>query len=382
MENLQTALENLKDSLEQRLDSKTKSMQDQLDQLQAGAKKNKLKFGANSSEMEIQKSISDNEANFKAFAENKTPFRMKAATTIGTGNFGSGVVIGAREQGVNEAPFRRRRLLDIITTTAGGAGSNPLTWIEWRPKDGAPDTVAENATKPQMDWTYQEGKANAEVIAVTAVVTKQALLNMTILSQQVNDELIQNLQDELEFQILKGSGTSPDLKGIEQYAKSFTGGDLAGTISDPNNFDVIRAAILQVRQGNAATTGYSRRTGFRASHILLNPADIAAMDTVKNANGDYLKPFWANGERISGVQIIESDFIDANDFLVGDFSKSLFNYVSPVELETDTVNDQFIKNQRTIRAEIYGAHRVKYHDSWAFVQGGFESAKMTLAGQS
>jgi len=369
------ALEGLKTSIDENVNSKLGEMQSQLDTLSTRAKDIPM---SGRSQSELMVNLQNNAGNFKNFAENKIPFRMKAATTIDTSSLGTGVVQGLREQGVNEAPFRKR-IINIISSLQGGPGSNPLTWIEWRPKDGGPDSVSESATKPQMDWTYQQGTANAEVIAVTAVTTKQALLNMTILAEQIRSELLNNLADELDYQILHGSGASPDLKGIDQYAKAFTGADLAGELASPNNFDVVRAAILQVRQGNRATTGYSRRTGYIASHILMNPADVAAMDTVKDENGQYLKPFWANGQRISGVEIVESDFLDAGDFIIGDFSKSLFNFVEGIMLETGLVNDQFIKNQLTIRAEVYGAHRIKYHDAWAFVKGDFESAKALLA---
>lgn len=299
---------------------------------------------------------------------------------ITTGNFGNDVVLGQREPGINEAPRRRRFILGIINTMNGGPGSNPLTWIEWRPGNGTAASVAESATKPAMDWTYVEGKATAEVIAVTAATTKQALLNMPILAQEINGELLGELADELDYQILLGDATGTNLKGIDQYAKAFTGASLAGEVADANVFDVIRAAILQVRVGNKATAGYTRRTGYMPNYALVSPGIAAQMDTIKDNQGRYILPPFrsTDGQIVSGVQIIENDFVGDDDFYVADFTKSLFNFVEGLTIQTGWINDQFVKNQLSIRAEVYGTHRIKYHDAWAFVKGDFTSAKALI----
>lgn len=333
---------------------------------------------------QVEESLEKHKDAIEAFAKDPTkPFRMKAAAIMTTSTFGAGVNQGLREAGVNMAPMRRRFVLSnnpIVRVINGGAGSNPLTWVEWRPKEGGPAPTAESATKPLMDWTYQIGTANAKTIAVLAYVTKQSLLNRAQFADEVNNELLVNLADELDYQALLGDNTGENLNGIDTIAKAFTGSGLAGEVSEPNIFDVIRAGILQVRKGNKATTGYARRTGFLPNYVLISPDRAAEMDLTKNANGSYIMPPFStqDGQIIKGVQVIENDFLDADDFLIGDFSTALFNFVEGITLESGYINDQFAKNQMTIRAEVEGMIRVKYHDTWAFVKGDFTSAKALL----
>lgn len=354
-------------------------MQKQLDEISL-RQKDKKDERKKSLQEQIEENLSKNADKFKEVVDNRVNFRMKAAEIIDTGNFGAGVIQGMREPGINAAPRRVQNVLSLIQTMNGGAGTNPLTWIEWKPKDGGPDTVAESGTKPLMDWTYTEGTSNAQVIAVVAYTTMQALLNMPQLAQEINNELLGDLADELAYQVLLGSGTAPDLKGIDQYAKAFTGSSLAGEIEDANIFDVLRAAILQVRKGNKATTGYTRRTGYVPNAILVSPDRAAQMDLKKDNNGNYILPPFTSQDntQVKGIPVLVDDFIDADDFYVGDFSKGLLNYVRGLTIETGWINDQFIKNQLTIRAEVYANFRIKYHDAWAFVKGDFTSAKALL----
>lgn len=334
---------------------------------------------------QVYESLEKNKDIIEQFAKDPTKaFRIKAAALMDTSIFGAGVNQGLRETGVNMAPMRRRFVLSnnpIVRVINGGAGSNPLTWVEWRPKEGGPAPTAESASKPLMDWTYQIGTANAKTIAVLAYVTKQSLLNRAQFADEVNNELLVNLADELDYQALLGDNTGENLNGINTIAKTFTGAGLAGEVQDANIFDVIRAGILQVRKGNKATTGYGRRTGFLPNYVLISPDRAAEMDLTKDANGQYILPPFStqDGQIIKGVRVIDNDFLDADDFLIGDFSTALFNFVEGITLESGYINDQFAKNQMTIRAEVEGMIRVKYHDTWAFVKGDFTTAKALIA---
>lgn len=363
--------------------AEAKAMQEQLDQITLRQKDQPENGKKKSLHEQVYDNLKANEGKIKAFAEKKESFRIKAAEIMDTGSFGAGVNQGMREAGLNEAPMRRRFVLSnnpIIRVINGGPGSNPLTWVEWRPKEGGPAPTAESAAKPLMDWTYQIGTANAKTIAVLAYVTKQALLNRAVLADEITNELLENLADELDYQALLGDNTGENLNGINTIAKAFTGAALAGEVENANVFDVIRAAILQARKGNKATTGYSRRTGYAPNYVLISPDIAAQMDVTKDANGQYILPPFStqDGQIIKGVRLIENDFVGDDDFIVGDFTKALFNFVEGITLESGFINDQFAKNQMTIRAEATGMVRVKYHDQWAFVKGDFTTAKALL----
>lgn len=300
-----------------------------------------------------------------------------AGDPIAVGNFGDRVIFGFRETGVDKAPLPQRFVFDIISVMNGGAGSNPLSWVEQVEVEGAPAWTAESALKPGMNWSYVENKVTAEMIAVWTAVTRQALLNWPMLEQEIRSELSRKLYNKLDQAVIAGDGTGEPF-GIKYYATDFDPGTVRKT--DANNVDVLRAAIGQVRKGGAIAD--PELGGFNPNYILISEDAATEMDIAVNANGTYLLPPFtsADNTRIKGIPIITSNFIEDDEFIVGDFSRYLFNIVDGLKIDVGYINDQFIRNQLTIRAELYGMGRVKNHERPAFVQGTFEEAKVLLAG--
>lgn len=301
---------------------------------------------------------------------------------ISTTSFGDRVIFGFREPGVDRAPLPQRFIFDIIEVMNGGPGSNPLSWVEQVDIVGAPDWTAENAEKPGMQWKYAEQKVTAEMIAVYTVVTRQALLNWPILEQEIRGELSRKLYNKLDQAVLSGTGTGNEIYGIDYYATEFDAGSLAGTVSGANRMDVLRAAIGQVRKGGANAS--PELGGFNPNYIVISEDSATSMDLAKNDNGTYLLPPFTSQDntRIKGVQVITSNFIGDDDFLVGDFSRYLFNIVDGLKIDVGYINAQFIHNQLTIRAELYGMGRVKNHEKPAFVKGNFTDAIAELDGST
>lgn len=321
----------------------------------------------------------DQLANVAKSAAGSVRFAIKAVSNpISVSSFGDRVIFGLRESGVDRKPLPQRFVFDIIQVMNGGPGSNPLSWVEQVEGTGAPAWTAENAEKPGMNWTYVEQKVTAEMIAVYTVVTKQALLNWPILEQEIRGELSRKLYNKLDQDIIGGDGTANTIFGIEYYATNFAAGSLAGTIEDANVMDVLRAAIGQVRKGGA--TASPTLGGFNPNYILISEDAATRMDLGKNANGTYLLPPFTSSDNtvIKGVQVIASNFIGDDEFIVGDFSRYLFNIVDGLSIDIGYINAQFIFNQLTIRAELYGMGRVKNHEKPAFVKGNFTTAIAAL----
>lgn len=301
----------------------------------------------------------------------------------GVGIFGDRVIFGLREPGIDKVPFRQRFIFNLIQTIQGGPGSNPLSWVEQRPVttgEGVATAAAwtqESAVKPVMKWEYVENKVTAEFIAAAAIVTKQAILNWPLLQSEIQNELMRELYDVLDQTVIDGTGTNEPY-GIKHYAKAFSVGSI-GPVTDPQDFDVIRAAIAQVRRGGAPTD--RKRGGFNANYVLVSVDKAAEMDLAKSStDGHYLMPPFtsADGTVIKGVTVIETNFLEGDEFIVGDFSRYLFNIVDGLTIEVGYIDQQFLKNQFTIRAEMYGMGRVKANESFAFVKGDFTSAKVAL----
>lgn len=302
-------------------------------------------------------------------------FEIKAANDpISVSSFGDRVIFGLRESGIDRAPLPQRFIFDIIQVMNGGVGSNPLSWVEQVAGEGAPAWVAESGLKPAMNWTYVERKVTAEMIAVYTVVTRQALLNWAILEQEIRGELSRKLYNKLDQAILNGDGTANTIFGIDYYATDFAAGSLAGTIEDANVMDVIRAAIGQVRKGGEFAS--PELGGFSPNYVVVSEDAATRMDLAKNDNGTYLLPPFTSADNtvIKGVRVITTNFIGDDDFIVGDFSRYLFNIVDGLKIDIGYINEQFIHNQLTIRAELYGMGRVRNNERAAFVKGTFAEA--------
>lgn len=321
----------------------------------------------------IMKSLTANENEFKALMNNpggNVRFQMKAVGPISlASSFGANVLRGFREEGISSQPYNPRFILSLISTMFGGPGSNPISWVNRIPKEGGPAWTAEMAEKPGIDFTLTAEQATAEFLAVYTVVTKQALLSMPMLEQEIYSLLNNEMLNKLEQDILTGTGVSPIIKGILPYATAFNAGALAGTIPGANIFDVIRVAIGQVYKAN-----------YFPNAVLVSIDTATAMDLTKDANGQYLLPPFttAEGTVIKGVRVYASNFIPDDTFLVGDMTKYLFNFVEGLTIDVGYIDKQFIQNMVTIRAEIYGMGRVKFHETKAFVKGTFTAAIAAL----
>jgi HK97 family phage major capsid protein len=260
---------------------------------------------------------------------------------------------------------------------SGGPGSNPLSWIERNVHTQAgppaivanPTPVAESATKPQLGYQWVEGKISAETIAAIVPVTKQAVYNYPMLEQEIRFELVRRLAGVLQTQIIGGSGVSPNLKGINTYATTFAAGGFALGVQLANEFDVLVAAATQVLQANFVPTA-----------ALVSHLSKGQMSMAKTADGVYaMPPFVTNGGlEVYGMKIIGTNEMATDQFLVGDFTKSLFNWVENITIEIGMIDDDFAKNQWRIRGELQGMHRIKTHEQTAFVKGDFSVAKAAM----
>jgi hypothetical protein len=294
-------------------------------------------------------------------------FTMKtAATVITSANFGTGVVMGYREPGVDGTLPNEYDPIMLISRMNGGPGSNPLTWVQ-RVANGGAAGYAENSesVKSLMDFTWTEASANAVTIAVMSILSKRAVNNYPTLEQEVRQELLTSLRNKLNSEIINGTDSATSLKGINGYATLVNVGTTY--VANANMWDVLLLAWKQSRKAYK---------GSRPNAILVSIGAGVDMDLTKDEFGQYIMPqFMVNQDKtLKGVPIIEADDIADGEFLLGDFTKCLFNMVQDVTIDMGWMNDQFGKNQFTLRAELEGMQRVKSQFAGTFVKGVFATA--------
>lgn len=207
--------------------------------------------------------------------------------------------------------------------------------------------TAEKGTKPESAISWIERTAALQVIADTIPVTKQAYRSLGFVAGEIDRLLRRSHALRKDLQLYSGDGVSPNIKGVYTYATAATLSSLPNYqgLTDPNLYDLI--ANLSVYISN------SKQGKYAPNVVLMNPADVLKYKLAKAADGHYILPPFisADGKVIDGIRVVETSVVTANTLVLGDFAYGTIYQSEDLVIEMGWINDQFIKNQWTIRAE-------------------------------
>ncbi|MGF9764117.1 phage major capsid protein [Microvirga sp. 0TCS3.31] len=285
--------------------------------------------------------------------------QTKAVTSITSATTGTG--------GVGDA-IRPDRLPYIVTPglrtftirdllMPGRTVSNAIEYVKETGFQNMAAPVAELAQKPQSDLAFDLVTTPVRTIAHWFHASKQVLDDIPLLQSYIDGRARYGLALVEEAQILAGDGTGQNLLGLVPQATPFDFATYAK--SGDSKIDRIRRGILQVRVAL-----------YRATAIVMNPIDWADIETLKDAQGNYVvgDPRGAVEKRLWGLPVVDSDAIAAGKFLVGAFNMAaqIFDREDAnVQVSTED-RDNFIKNAVTIRAEERLALAVTRPESFIF----------------
>jgi HK97 family phage major capsid protein len=296
----------------------------------------------------------------------------KAAGTmlIDTNYSGGTVGLSSLEGGLTRIQRRRPFLRSLVNSA--NTTSKFIAYIEQKNADpGVAGTTAEGAEKTQTDFDLVEASAEVKKITAYIKVSKEMIADIPFMQGEINNELMELVELKLDEQILLGDGLASNLPGIDSVATAWSAGTFAATIPSANNSDVLRVAIAQIAGQN-----------FEANYILLNPADVAAMELTKSTTGEYTYPMFVPGPNgvttVKGIPVVESTLVPAGDFYVGDFTKANLRVREDMNVQVGYVNDDFTKNLMTVLVEMRAAFYVKSNHATAFVKGDFATAIAAL----
>ena len=309
----------------------------------------------------VEEIVAKNADAIKALAsgDNSGRASLKINKTLVQRSSVSNNTMGIRIPGIGELATRKAVIRSLFTqynySPAQMAESNGVVrWMDQNAITRSAAAVAENGTKPESAITWNERTESFQVLADTIPVSKQAYRHLGFVAQQINDLLNKNLELVVDGQIYDGSGVSPNLNGLFTVAPA-QALDITlpgfGTVVDSNLYDLVSALRVAIMNGGAAGTG--KQSKYMPNIVLMNPIDILKYKLSKAVDGHYLLPPFisADGTKIDNVMVIESSRVTANSLVIGDFSYGNVHQGEDVTIEMGLVNDQFLKNQWTIRAE-------------------------------
>lgn len=310
---------------------------------------------------------SDRRANFNF---NMKAFDVKAAASMSLSNYSGGTVgLSSWDSGFTLVARRSPFLRQIMSTRA--ITSKYVAWVEQANRDGGAGQTAEGAAKTQADFDLVETNKQVEKITAYSKVTKEMLADIPFIQGEINNDLRSLVELKLDTDLFGGSGTTPALKGINTYATSFSAPTgLALAIDGANELDCLRAAMAQIELAYYAP-----------NYILVHPADLARIDSLKDTQGNYIA-HQAAGQwmfrSFYGVPVISNPGVTQGNFLVGDFTKSNLGIREEINISIGYDSDDFTKNFVTILAEARAVHYVKSNHTTAFVKGAFSTVKAAL----
>jgi len=358
------------------LETKIKELQNNIDLIETNYKKNEIKVNMNRTETILKNLKSDTYKSIldkvgKDRFEFSFDIKRNAGVIMDPNSFFqdgvSPIVLPNRESGVNKPEVRALHVSDLIQW--GTTNSNSVDWIERSGKTDGSAMRAEGGAMGQGEVTYIEKSTKVKIISEYMKVTNESLKDVDFLASEINTELLSDLRLKLDDQLLSGNGSGNNLKGILEYATDWNAGSFAGTITNPNNADVLRVGINQIL--------IAGKGKWVPTHILMNPTDIAKLDMLKITDGRYIEiPFYSSeGETVKRVQIVANVGMTEDKFLIADFTKAkgFVRDSLTVRIFDQNENDP-LYNRSTITGNVRVAFRIKGWDTGAFVYGDFSDA--------
>lgn len=232
-------------------------------------------------------------------------------------------------------------LLDIIPTTT--TAQSTVKYMEETVYTNAAAETAEGGSKPEATLTVVERSSNVAKIAVYLHVTDEQLEDEPRAKEYVNNRLPLMVRQRLAGQIVVGDGTAPNLRGVLNVSGIQT--QAKGTDPIP---DAVYKAMVKVMVGGEAMP----------DAFVVNPLDWQDVKLLRTADGIYIwgSPTDSGPDRIWGLRAVLEQRITQNTGLVGDFG--MFSELAVrkgVEVTTGWINDDFIKNQQVVLAEMRAA---------------------------
>lgn len=261
------------------------------------------------------------------------------------------LVVNERLNIIDPGTFRRPlTVLDLITR--GTTGSDTVEYVREGTHTNNAASVAEatatgdgTGAKPESAMVLAIVTEVVKTIAHWIPATRRALADAGQLRSLIDNFLRYGLQEELEDQVLNGSGSGENFTGIYNTTGTTT------QAWDTNILTTTRKARTKVR-----TTGRGMPSGY-----LFHPTDWETIDLLQDNEARYFfgGPSVIGNPRLWGLPVVESEANTAGFALVADWRLAmLWDREQDQILVSDSHSDFFVRNLLAILAEMRAAFGV------------------------
>lgn len=255
-------------------------------------------------------------------------------------------------------------LRDVLNVSR--TGSNAVEYVTITSATRAATPVAEGAVKPEATMAVDTVTSPVRTLAVHMPVTEQQLQDIPQVEGLVENELLYDLGKLEEEQVIFGDGTGQNLLGI----MATSGVNAGRTVGGDTLLDRVRRAMTDIRVN-----------GYAPNAVAVHPIDWETIVLTKGTDNHYLYlvfPTEDGGARVWGIRVVETVATEDTAggaatpqrvMLVGDYQRgaTLWDRMA-ASVAVGWINDQFIRNMRTLRAEERLAFGVKRPGAFVYIE--------------
>ena len=225
--------------------------------------------------------------------------------------------------------------------------------------------------KPQSSFTFVGEQAPVRTMAHWEAAHRNVLADEPQLRSIIDNELMYGLRLQEDAQILNGSGTGENLRGILNTPGVQTYDWSDGTYSATAGMSDTKADAVR----RAATLSFLAY--YEPSGIVLNPNDWEDIELSKDGNGAYVVAVsvaMGGEQRLWRIPVVDTPAIAEGTALIGAFGTGaqIYDRESPSIRVSEQHADFFVRNAIVILAEQRLALAVKRPES--FVKVNFDGA--------
>lgn len=260
----------------------------------------------------------------------------------------------------------------------GNTDKAALPYMDKLPNQGTMAVTAEGALKPLISISFALRYSTPTKIAGRTKISEEALDDIPGILATIRGELM------YEHDIAEQTAV---FTKVSSFAPGFVAGALAGSTTNPSNYDAIRAAIYAIK--------IASKGKYIPNAALVDSSDVYTMGATKDANNNYVFPPFVlpDGSKVSGVQIIETnntDVIPPGTFEVGDWRKLHRRIYKGFTVRigqgintgldgTAPVQSDFESNMYTLIGESRQHLWVYENEKVAFIKSTFAAVKTAIA---